>query len=262
MERLNGRVAFVSGGARGIGAAIVSAFIAEGARVVVGDVRVELANESVAKFGDSAFAVPLDVTDESSWAAAMASTMDRFGGLHILVNNAGIAEGGPLVETTLESWQRVIDVNQTGVFLGLRSAIEPMTASGGGSIINMSSMDGLTATPRIISYIASKWAVRGMTKSAAMELAPRNIRVNSIHPGHVLTELGSSDRVPQEVLDDMITTHVQRFAPMQRPGRVEEIAALAVFLASAESSYSTGSEFVADGGFTAGYAGPGSPEPF
>ncbi len=262
MQRLEGRVAFISGGARGIGAAIAQAFVAEGAKVVIGDLRLDQAESLAAELGDAAHAIALDVTDEGSWSAALAATVERFGGLHILVNNAGIAEGGPLAETTLESWQRVIDVNQTGVFLGLRSAIEPMTASGGGSIINMSSMDGLTSTPRIISYIASKWAVRGMTKSAAMELAPRNIRVNSIHPGHILTELGSSDRVPQEVLDEMITAHVKRFAPMQRPGTVEEIASLAVFLASNESSYSTGSEFVADGGFTAGYAGPGSPEPF
>lgn len=262
MGRLDGRVAFVSGGARGIGAAIARAFVAEGASVMLGDLRVEQAEKLAAELGDRGACLGLDVTDERSWADAMAATVDRFGALHVLVNNAGIAEGAPLVETTLESWQRVIDVNQTGVFLGMRAAIEPMTASGGGSIINMSSMDGLTSTPRIISYIASKWAVRGMTKSAAMELAPRNIRVNSIHPGHILTELGSSDRVPQEVLDDMITAHVRRFAPMQRPGTVEEIAALALFLASAESSYSTGSEFVADGGFTAGYAGPGSPEPF
>ena len=229
---------------------------------MLGDLRVDQAEHLAAELGDRSACLGLDVTDERSCADAMAATVDRFGALHVLVNNAGIAEGAPLVETTLESWQRVIDVNQTGVFLGMRAAIEPMTASGGGSIINMSSMDGLTSTPRIISYIASKWAVRGMTKSAAMELAPRNIRVNSIHPGHILTELGSSDRVPQEVLDDMITAHVRRFAPMQRPGTVEEIAALALFLASAESSYSTGSEFVADGGFTAGYAGPGSPEPF
>ena len=262
MERLNGRVAFISGGARGIGAAIARAFVAEGAAVMIGDRRAEQAAALADELGDRASSVALDVTAERDWDDALAATIDRFGGLHILVNNAGIAEGGPLAATTLDSWQRVIDVNQTGVFLGLRAAIEPMTASGGGSIINMSSMDGLTTTPRIISYIASKWAVRGMTKAAAMELAPRNIRVNSIHPGHVLTELGSSDAVPQAVLDEMITAHVQRFAPMQRPGRVEEIAALAVFLASEESSYSTGSEFVADGGFTAGYAGPGSPEPF
>lgn len=262
MDRLQGRVAVVSGGARGIGAAIVRAFAGHGARVVIGDVRVDLAEELAISIGERVSAHRLDVTDESSWAALLATTIERHGSLDILVNNAGVAEGGPLADTTLDSWRRVIDVNQTGVFLGMRAAIAPMTASGGGSIINMSSMDGLVAAPRIISYIASKWAVRGMTKAAAMELAPHGIRVNSIHPGHVLTELGSSERVPQPVLDDMITAHVQRFAPMQRPGTVEEIAALAVFLASDESSYSTGSEFVADGGFTAGYPGAGSADPF
>lgn len=262
MGRLEGRVAFVSGGSRGIGAAIVRRFASEGASVVIGDLRTDEAAALAAELGGAVSTVELDVTDEVSWDDAMKATVARNGAVHIVVNNAGIAEGGPLAETTLDSWRRVIDVNQTGVFLGMRAAVEPMTASGGGSIINISSMDGLVAAPRIMSYVASKWAVRGMTKVAAMELAPRNIRVNSIHPGHILTQLGSSDRVPQAVLDEMITGHVQRFAPMQRPGTVDEIAALALFLASDESSYSTGSEFVADGGFTAGYPAPGSPEPF
>lgn len=262
MGRLDGRVAFVSGGARGIGAAIVRAFVAEGASVAVGDLRSDETSALAAELRGSVLAVPLDVTDERSWEAAIALTVERLGALHVLVNNAGVAEGAPLAEMTLESWRRVIDVNQTGVFLGMRTAVAPMTDSGGGSIVNISSMDGLVAAPRIMSYVASKWAVRGMTKVAAMELAPHGIRVNSIHPGHILTQLGSSDRVPQEVLDEMITAHVRRFAPMQRPGTVEEIAALALFLASDESSYSTGSEFVADGGFTAGYPAPGSPEPF
>lgn len=262
MNRLQDRVAFVSGGARGIGEAIVRAFHAEGAKVVVADVRVDRASVVAESLGDRAMALALDVTDETSWRESIAAAVARFGSLDVMVNNAGVAEGGPIAETTLDSWQRVIDVNQTGVFLGLRAAIEPMTTSGGGSIINISSMDGMVAAPRIIAYVASKWAVRGMTKVAAMELAPRNIRVNSIHPGHVLTELGSSERVPQEVIDEMITAHVKRFAPMQRPGTTAEIAALALFLASDESSYSTGSEFVADGGFTAGYPAPGSPDPF
>ena len=262
MNRLEGRVALVSGGARGIGEAIVRAFHAEGAKVVIGDLLVDRAASLAYELGDSVRALRLDVTDERSWADVVDETVSAFGSLDVLVNNAGVAEGGPIAETTLAGWQRVIDVNQTGVFLGLRSVIAPMTDSGGGSIINISSMDGLVAAPRIVAYVASKWAVRGMTKVAAMELAPSNIRVNSIHPGHILTELGSSDRVPQSVLDDMITAHVARFAPMQRPGTTGEIASLAVFLASDESSYSTGSEFVADGGFTAGYPAPGSPDPF
>lgn len=262
MERLSDRVALVTGGARGIGAAIVRAFAAEGAKVVVADLRTGLAEDLAASLGDRAIAIRLDVTDEESWTAAIAGTVERFGGLDILVNNAGVAEGGPIADTTLESWRTVIDVNQTGVFLGMRAAVGPMREGGRGSIINMSSMDGMVAAPRIVAYVASKWAVRGMTKVAAMEFAPFGIRVNSIHPGHVLTELGSSERVPQEVIDSMITAHVARFAPMQRPGTVEEIASVAVFLASDESSYSTGSEFVADGGFTAGYPAPGSPDPF
>jgi len=262
MNRLQDRVALVSGGARGIGEAIVRAFHAEGAKVVIGDLRVEQANALADELGARVRAVRLDVTDEQSWADVIGAAVAEFGSLDVLVNNAGVAEGGPIAGTSLDGWQRVIDVNQTGVFLGLRAAIAPMTDSGGGSIINISSMDGLVAAPRIIAYVASKWAVRGMTKVAAMELAPFNIRVNSIHPGHILTELGSSDRVPQAVIDEMITAHVARFAPMQRPGTTAEIASLALFLASDESSYSTGSEFVADGGFTAGYPAPGSPDPF
>lgn len=262
MARLKDRVALVTGGARGIGAAIARAFVAEGAQVAIADLRTGQADELASSIGNDSLSLRLDVTDEDSWTAAVATTVDRFGRLDILVNNAGVAEGGPISDTSIDSWRRVIDVNQTGVFLGMRAVVGPMRAAGGGSIINMSSMDGLVAAPRIVAYVASKWAVRGMTKVAAMEFAPHGIRVNSIHPGHILTELGSSEYVPQTTLDAMITAHVERFAPMQRPGTVEEIAALAVFLASDESSYSTGSEFVADGGFTAGYAAPGSPEPF
>ena len=260
--RLEHKVALISGGARGLGRAMADEFVAEGARVVIGDVLHDESEAAADALGDRAIAVGLDVTNEDAWAAAVAATTSAFGRLNVLVNNAGRAEGSPLATTSLESYRRVTEVNQTGVFLGMRSVIEPMTAAGGGSIVNVSSIDGLVGSPRIISYVASKWAVRGMTKAAAMELAPRNIRVNSVHPGHVHTLLASEPGQDRALVERMIDEHTARFAPMQRTGEPIEIARLAVFLASDDSSYCTGSEFVADGGFTAGYAGPGSANPF
>ena len=262
MGRLDGRVALVSGAARGLGQAIARELLAEGGVVVLGDVLDAAASPAAADHPDQTLTLHLDVTSEASWDAAIKATTERFGALHVLVNNAGTAEGSPLWETSLESYRRVTEVNQTGVFLGMRAAVAPMTASGGGSIVNISSIDGLVGSPRIISYIASKWAVRGMTKAAAMELAPRNIRVNSVHPGYVHTLLASQpgqDRAPIEAVIDL---HTRRFAPMQRTGTPSEIAKLVAFLASDDSSYCTGSEFVADGGLTAGYAAPASPDPF
>ena len=262
MGRLEDKVAIVSGGARGLGRAMVEEFVAEGARVAIGDVLREDTNSLADSLGDRVVALHLDVTSEQSWADAVTTTVARFGRVDILVNNAGTAEGSPLDDTTLESYRRVTEVNQTGVFLGMRAVIEPMTAGGGGSIVNISSIDGLVGSPRIISYIASKWAVRGMTKAAAMELAPRGIRVNSVHPGHVHTLLASTPNQDRTQMTAMIDEHTKRFAPMGRTGEPAEIAKLAAFLASDDSSYSTGSEFVADGGFTAGYASPGSSNPF
>lgn len=262
MGRLSGEVAIISGGARGLGRAIAEAFVSEGAKVCIADVRIGLARELAAELGGSALALELDVTDEQSWTSAIAQAETTFGSLTVLVNNAGLAEGAPIAETTLESYRRVTEVNQTGVFLGMKSAIPSMKRSGHGSIINMSSIDGLVGSPRIISYIASKWAVRGMTKAVAMEMGPFSIRVNSIHPGHVVTELGLPDGVESGAISAMVEDHTARHAPMQRTGTPEEIAAMAVFLASAESSYCTGAEFVVDGGFTAGYPAPGSPNPW
>jgi 3alpha(or 20beta)-hydroxysteroid dehydrogenase len=190
MNRLDGEVAVITGGARGLGRAIAEAFVGEGARVCIADVRTELAQKTAAEIGSSAIAVELDVTDEDSWARALEKCEGAFGVLTVLVNNAGLAEGAPIAETTLESYRRVTEVNQTGVFLGMKSVIPAMKRAGHGSIINMSSIDGMVGSPRIISYIASKWAVRGMTKAVAMEMGPFSIRVNSIHPGHVVTELG------------------------------------------------------------------------
>ncbi|MCB0996764.1 MAG: glucose 1-dehydrogenase [Acidimicrobiales bacterium] len=262
MSNLEGRVALISGSARGLGLAMAEEFVALGARVMIGDVLDDDAAEAAGRFGDAGAWVHLDVTSETDWEAAVSATVARFGHLDVLVNNAGTAEGGPLWNTTLESYRRVTEVNQTGVFLGMRSVVDAMTDAGRGSIINISSMDGLVGVPRIISYVASKWAVRGMTKAAAMELAPRNIRVNSIHPGNVHTLLASTPGEDRTMVREMIEASTRRHAPMGRVGEASEIAKMAAFLASDDSSYSTGSEFVADGGFTAGYPSPGSPDPF
>jgi 3alpha(or 20beta)-hydroxysteroid dehydrogenase len=262
MAKLDGRVALISGGARGLGLAMAEAFVAEGARVMIGDVLDDEAASVARQLGDASSSVHLDVTDEGEWDAAVALTVARFGHLDVLVNNAGTAEGAPLWEMSAESYRRVIEVNQVGVFLGMKAVVGAMTTAGRGSIINISSMDGLVGVPRIISYIASKWAVRGMTKAAAMELGPRNIRVNSIHPGNVHTLLASTPGQDRAPVRAMIEAATKRHAPMGRVGEASEIAKMAVFLASDDSSYSTGSEFVADGGFTAGYPAPGSTDPF
>ena len=258
MGRLDGRVALISGAARGMGQAEATLFAAEGARVAVCDV-VDAEGEAVAdQIGPRAHYQHLDVTSEADWAAAVAATTSAFGKIDVLVNNAGIAEGAPLVEMTLDSYRRVTEVNQTGVFLGMKAVIGAMTDAGGGSIVNISSIDGLVGMNNVMSYVAAKWAVRGMTKAAAIELAPRNIRVNSIHPGFIHTSLGAGELDASDI-HAMLDTYTARMAPMRRAGEPEEIAKLALFLASDDSSYSTGSEFVADGGLIAGYPAPGSP---
>jgi 3alpha(or 20beta)-hydroxysteroid dehydrogenase len=259
MGRLEGKVALITGAARGMGQAEARLFAAEGARVAVCDVADAEGKVVAEEIGASAIYQHLDVTEEDEWSAAVAATTAAFGKLDVLVNNAGIAEGAALADMTLESYRRVIDVNQVGVFLGMRAVVPPMTAAGGGSILNISSIDGMIGMNFIISYVASKWAVRGMTKAAAMELAAHGIRVNSIHPGFIVdTELGTAEGGDSAATHALIDEHSRKLAPMRRAGKPDEIARLALFLASDESSYSTGSEFVADGGLIAGYPAPGT----
>lgn len=241
--RLAGKVAIITGAARGQGAAEAKLFVEHGAKVVLGDVLDE--GKAVADgLGDAATFVPMDIRREQDWAAAV-DAAHAFGPLNILVNNAAVVHFSSIVETTLEDYKRVIDINQVGTFLGIRSVIEPMKAAGGGSIINVSSIDGLQAKNALIAYAASKWAIRGMTKVAALELGPHGIRVNSLHPGGVDTVMGNPTGL--ENIDEFYKRY-----PIPRAGRPEEMAQLALFLASDDSSYSTGSEFVADGGWTAG----------
>ncbi|MFA5885244.1 MAG: glucose 1-dehydrogenase [Acidimicrobiia bacterium] len=252
MGRLDGKVAIISGGARGQGEAEARLFAEEGAEVVLGDVLDAQGAEVAAEIGAAARYVHLDVRDEASWAAAIAAAEDAFGPVTVLVNNAGILRFSLLVETPVEQFREVIEVNQVGPFLGMKAVVPSMQRAGGGSIVNISSTNGLGGFPATVSYTSTKWAVRGMTKTAAMELGPLGIRVNSIHPGGIDTEMvrpsGEVEGLPDA------DTLGQRFAhlPLGRVGQPIEIARLALFLASDESSYSTGSEFVADGGMLAG----------
>jgi 3alpha(or 20beta)-hydroxysteroid dehydrogenase len=250
MGRLQGKVALVSGAARGMGQAEAGLFAREGARVMLADVLDEEGAQVARAIGDAARFQHLDVTSEAGWAAAVAATLAAFGRLDVLVNNAGIVIPSLLRDLSLENYQRVIDVNQTGVFLGMRAVIPAMEAAGGGSIVNVSSIDGLIGMDLVFAYVASKFAVRGMTKTAALELAPLGIRVNSLHPGFVHTRMGNPNGDP--AARGLLDRYGARRIPLGRPAEPEEIATLALFLASDESSYCTGSEFVADGGFTAG----------
>jgi 3alpha(or 20beta)-hydroxysteroid dehydrogenase len=236
MGRVDGKIALISGGARGIGAASARALAAEGAKVVIGDILDDEGKAVADELGGAARYVHLDVTSPEDWTAAVATTVGEFGHLNVLFNNAGIANGAAINRFRLEKWQQIIDVNLTGPFLGIRAATDALIAAGGGSIINNSSIEGLRGTSWAHGYVASKWGLRGLTKSVAVELAPHGIRVNSLHPGLIRTPI--TEGIP----DDMIPV------PLGRPGRPEEVASFVVFLASDESSYATGAEFVMDGG--------------
>jgi 3alpha(or 20beta)-hydroxysteroid dehydrogenase len=258
MGRLDGKVALVSGAARGMGQAMARMFSAEGAKVAICDIVDDEGKALASEIGSDAIFQHLDVTQEEEWAQATRVTTDAFGKIDVLVNNAGIGELVTFEEMTLEDYRRVTEVNQTGVFLGMKAAIEPMSAAGGGSIINISSIDGMVGANSVLHYIASKWAVRGMTKAAAFELGAKNIRVNSIHPGFIHTMIGSRDGVPNPEGRAFLDGFTKQWTPLGRSGEPEDIAKLALFLASDDSAYSTGSEFVCDGGMIAGYPSPGA----
>ena len=240
MGRVDGKVALISGGAQGMGAEDARALIAEGARVVIGDILDDkgqaLADEINAATPDAIRYVHLDVTQADQWEAAVATAVDAYGKLDVLVNNAGTVALGQIGKFDMAKWQHVIDVNLTGTFLGMQASVEAMKTAGGGSIINVSSIEGLRGAVMVHPYVASKWAVRGLTKSAALELGPHNIRVNSLHPGFIRTPM------TKHFPDNMLRI------PLGRPGQPDEVATFVVFLASDESRYSTGSEFVVDGG--------------
>jgi 3alpha(or 20beta)-hydroxysteroid dehydrogenase len=236
---VDGKVALISGGARGMGEAHARMLVAEGAKVVLGDILDDEGKALADDLGEAARYVHLDVTQPDQWQSAVATAVDEFGKLNVLVNNAGTVALGPLKTHDLKKWQQVLDVNLTGTFIGMQAVIDPMTEAGGGSIINISSIEGLRGAAWVHGYVASKWGVRGLTKSAALELAPQKIRVNSIHPGFIRTPM------TKHLPEDMV------MAPMGRPGTPDEVATFVLFLASDESSFATGAEFVMDGGLVA-----------
>ena len=248
MGRLAGKVAIVTGAAQGQGAAIARAFVAEGAKVALADIADDLGKSLADELGSDAIYVHHDVSDEDSWKAVVDETVRAFGPVTVLVNNAGVLTFAELPTMELAEFQRLISVNMVGCFLGMKTVAPVMKEAGGGSIVNCSSVEGLGGMPSLVAYTGTKFAVRGMTKAAAMELGPSNIRVNSVHPGMVDTNMTRS-----MAGDEGMAWAAKRVA-LRRVGTPETIAPMYVFLASEESSFSTGAEFVADGGATATHA--------
>ena len=248
--RLSGKVALITGAARGMGAAEARLFAAEGARVVVTDVLDEEGRrtaDSISPDGTRCIFVHHDVTSEDEWTSATGAALEAFGRIDVLVNNAGIFEQGSVMDTTLDAYMRTILINQVGVFLGMKAVAGHMVQRGSGSIINISSVAGMSGTPGFLAYGASKWAVRGMTRGVAKELAATGVRVNSIHPGIIDTPMLRTFSEAGEGMREAVRTRI----PVGREAEPDEVARLALYLASDESSYSTGSEFVVDGGWLA-----------
>jgi 3alpha(or 20beta)-hydroxysteroid dehydrogenase len=250
MGRLDGKVALITGGARGMGKSHARHFAAEGAKVVIGDVLDEWGTAVAAKLGPATCRyVHHDVTSEDDWARAVATTLTEFGRLDILVNNAGVLQRCTIADMPPADFRMVLDVNVVGCWLGIKQVITPMTEAGGGSIINISSVEGLAGAAGLSAYSASKFAIRGVTKSAAQELGQFGIRVNSVHPGGVITPMAITMAESFTEADAMAFLKTM---PMPRLAEPIEISRLVAFLASDESSYSTGAEFVADGGMLSG----------
>jgi 3alpha(or 20beta)-hydroxysteroid dehydrogenase len=247
MGSLDGKVAIISGGARGQGEAEARLFVAEGARVVIGDVLDDAGGAVADELGSGAAVFThLDVTDEAQWQAAVALAEERFGPVTVLVNNAGVLLFEAIDRTERADFDRILQVNLTGVFLGMKTVTPSMARAGGGSIVNISSTAGLTGLPYLGAYVASKWAVRGLTKTAAIDLGPKGIRVNSVHPGGIDTPmLDGTDK----------DSPFYKRLPVSRMGSPEEAARAVLFLASDQSSYTTGAELSVDGGATAGDLG-------
>jgi 3alpha(or 20beta)-hydroxysteroid dehydrogenase len=254
MARLDDKVAIITGAARGQGEAEARLFAREGAKVVLGDILDEEGTAVAKDIGSAATYVHLDVSDEAQWAGAIEAAA-AFGALTVLVNNAAIIRPKAIEDTSLADYMSVISINQVGCFLGMRSAAAPMKAAGGGSIVNVSSIDGMRSTNGLVSYTASKFAIRGMTKTAAMEFGHYGIRVNSVHPGGINTVMGN----PMAMSEEQMNTFIYSRQPIPRIGRPEEVANVVLFLASDEASFCTGSEYMVDGGWLAGHIEPGLP---
>lgn len=249
MSSLSGKIAIVTGGARGLGEAQARALAALGARVAVADVEEELGRK-VAQEVNGLF-VRHDVRDQQGWLDLVAKVEQEFGGpIGVLVNNAGIAGANTAENCSLEDYERFMAINATGPFLGMKSVVPSMKRGGGGSIVNISSIAGLFGTPNNFAYVASKFAVRGMTKAAALDLADYNIRVNSVHPGTFITPMALAlKEANPEYYEEFFAAFKAR-TPLRRAGEPAELAQLVAFLASDASSYCTGAEFTADGGAT------------
>ncbi len=243
MARLEGKVAIITGSAQGMGAAHARLFVEEGAKVVITDLNEEKGTALAEELGENAIFVKQNVTSEDDWKNVIKVTEEKFGPVNVLVNNAGITLADSIEETSLDNYNKIVQINQVSVFLGMKSVIASMRKAEGGSIVNISSMNGLVGGA--IGYTDTKFAVRGMTKAAALEFSPQGVRVNSVHPGVIETPM---------IMQEDVREQVEEFAktiPMKRIAKVEEVSNLVLFLASDDSSYSTGSEFVIDGGLTA-----------
>lgn len=251
MPCLDGRTAIITGAARGQGAAAARLFVAEGARVVIGDVLDDAGKELADSLGDAAVYRHLDVSNEDDWTAVVDEAVSALGGVDVLVNNAGILRFAALPDMPLADYLHVVNINQVGTFLGMRAVSKAMIAARrSGSIINISSVEGLAGMPYLTAYTSTKFAIRGMTKVAALELGPNGIRVNSVHPGMIETDMVKDAAGGHDV--DL--SPVAKRIPLRRMGTSEDIAEVVLFLASDRSSYCTGGEFTADGGATATHA--------
>jgi 3alpha(or 20beta)-hydroxysteroid dehydrogenase len=250
MGQLEGKVALITGGARGMGKAHVKRFVAEGAKVVFGDLLEEEGAKLAAELDGDAVFIRMNVTSPEDWELAVTTAVDTFGKLDVLINNAGIIKHQRIEDMELATFKAVLDVNLVGQWLGIKSVIPAMKAAGGGSIVNVSSTEGFTGAAGLAAYSSSKFAVRGLTRSAAQELGKYGIRVNSIHPGAILTAMSMDPDVVAAAAEN--AEAFMKALPLGRLGKTREVSGLVAFLASDDSSYCSGSEVLVDGGMISG----------